>query len=285
MSIEVQAVWHRADKFTRTEAADWCASNGFKNDVYATREADGDTTHHIHPQFDSSEAKEDSWRTISDTFPEGISATVCERKEILMHMMYTKGEQSADDPWEFVMSDQSVDRDGDILMADGWDLSAFRKNPIALFSHSHRDIVGKWSNVRVEGKRLLGKLTLAAEGTSELVNTVRSLVEQRILKAVSVGFIPKDFEPIKDRDGYTTGYRFTKQALHEGSLVAVPANPNALSLAKSLGASDALLKSIFCDEGTGQRAAPIDFEAKARETGIALAKLNRSLTRIESFQS
>ena len=36
---------------------------------------------------------------------------------------------------EFVLSDETPDRLGDIIMAAGWDLSAFQKNPIALFGH------------------------------------------------------------------------------------------------------------------------------------------------------
>ena len=36
---------------------------------------------------------------------------------------------------EFVLSDETPDRMGDVIMADGWDLTDFRKNPIALFGH------------------------------------------------------------------------------------------------------------------------------------------------------
>ena len=37
---------------------------------------------------------------------------------------------------EFVLSDESVDRMGDIISAAGWDLKNFQKNPIALFGHT-----------------------------------------------------------------------------------------------------------------------------------------------------
>jgi len=147
-----------------------------------------------------------------------------------METVLKAGRQSDDDPLEFILSDESVDRMGDVIRADGWDLASFKKNPVALFGHSHDQILGVWENVRVEGKKLLGRLKLAKPGTSELVDTVRSLIDQRILKAVSVGFQPIEAEPRKSGDGYD----FIKSALHEVSVVSVPANPNALAIAKAL---------------------------------------------------
>jgi hypothetical protein len=40
------------------------------------------------------------------------------------------------DGLDFVLSDATVDRYGDIIDAKGWDLTNFKKNPIALFGHS-----------------------------------------------------------------------------------------------------------------------------------------------------
>jgi HK97 family phage prohead protease len=121
---------------------------------------------------------------------------------------------------------------GDIIRADGWDLTAFRKNPVALFGHSHDSLVGVWTDVKVVGKKLLGTLKLAKPGTSQLVDVTRSLIEQGILKAVSVGFQPIDAKPRGDG-----GWEYTRSALHEVSLVAVPANSNALALVKCFNKS------------------------------------------------
>ena len=143
--------------------------------------------------------------------------------------VFKSGHQSAADPFEFVLSDESVDRMGDIIRVSGWNLTEFKKSPIALFSHDHNSILGVWENVRVEGKRLLGRLKMAKPGTSPLIDTVTSLIEQRVLKAVSVGFQPIESEARKSGGGYD----FIKSALHEVSVVAVGANPNALAIAKS----------------------------------------------------
>lgn len=147
-----------------------------------------------------------------------------------MESVHKAGRQSEDNPLEFVLSDESTDRMGDVIRADGWDLSSFKNNPIALYGHSHDNVIGKWENVRIEGKKLIGRLRLAKKGTSDLVDTVSSLLEQRILKAVSVGFQPIEAKPMKS----TGGWEYTKSALHEVSVVAVPANPSALALAKAL---------------------------------------------------
>jgi len=140
------------------------------------------------------------------------------------------GHQSEDNPMQFVLSDESVDRMGDVIRADGWSLDHFKANPIALFGHDHSKIVGIWTDVKVVGKKLLGTLKLAAPGTSELVDTTRKLLEQRILKSVSVGFQPIESKARKGGEGFD----FIKSALHEVSLVSVPANPNALAIAKAL---------------------------------------------------
>jgi HK97 family phage major capsid protein/HK97 family phage prohead protease len=168
-----------------------------------------------------------------------------------MDTYFTKGIQSADDPLEFVMSEESNDRHGDIIEAKGWELKDFLKNPIALWAHNHAMPVGTWENVRVVGKQLRGFLKFAAAGTSKEIDTLRSLVEQRILKAVSVGFRPIEYEELHDESKRFVGYRFKKQALHETSLVAIPAHANALAVAKSFGMSEAELKSLL-----GQNAAP-----------------------------
>lgn len=154
------------------------------------------------------------------------------------------------DGLEFVLSDETVDRMGDVISAKGWDLAWFKKNPIALFGHSSDFPIGKWANVRVEGGKLKGRLVLAAEGTSRRIDELRSLVEQGILRAVSVGFRPIESELVDDRNPYG-GVRYLKQALLECSLVSVPANPAALAVAKSMQISEDTLNLAFGEYANG----------------------------------
>ncbi|WFU51164.1 hypothetical protein [Sinorhizobium terangae] len=70
-----------------------------------------------------------------------------------------------------------------------------------------------------------------------MVDEVRRLVEQKILKAVSVGFRALKSEPLDDKAAPDWGpFRYLQQELAECSLVAIPANPNALQIARSYGA-------------------------------------------------
>ena len=61
----------------------------------------------------------------------------------------------------FVFSDGSVDRMGDTIAADGWDLADFKRNPVALWAHdSSEPPIGKASNVKVEGKNVCRALDI-----------------------------------------------------------------------------------------------------------------------------
>lgn len=156
------------------------------------------------------------------------------------------------DGLDFVLSDETVDRYGDIIKADGWDLRNFKKNPIALFGHSSAFPIGTWANIRIEGKKLVAQLQFAAAGTSQRIDELRSLVEQGILRAVSVGFRPIEQEAL-DKDKPYAGQRYLRQELLETSLVAVPANPAALAVAKSLHVSEETLSLAFSEHADTRR--------------------------------
>jgi HK97 family phage prohead protease len=169
-----------------------------------------------------------------------------------------------DAPMTFVASTEAVDRYGDIVRADGWELANFKRNPVALFGHNYSSIVGLVPRVWIESKRLMAEIKLAAQGTSALVDSVRALVAQKILRAVSVSFLPME-EPTLMRDeknDRVTGYEFTKQDLLEISLVAVPANQEAIAVARSLGISDDMQRALFVPAFRGISAgrARVEFE-------------------------
>jgi HK97 family phage prohead protease len=150
--------------------------------------------------------------------------------------------KAGDDPLVYVMSDETVDRVGDVIKASAWSLKNFVNNPVALFAHDHRFIVGHWTDVKVQGKQLIGRLKLLPKGISERLDEVIAAVEAGILRAVSVGFNadPEEIEPRKDG-----GYLFKSTELLECSLVSVPANPNALRKALDLNLSEDVKALIF----------------------------------------
>jgi HK97 family phage prohead protease len=154
------------------------------------------------------------------------------------------------DGLDFILSDETPDRYGDVIAADGWQLDNFKKNPIALFGHSSSFPIGTWKGLHVKDGGLRGNLQLAPAGTSERIDEIRKLVEAGILRAVSVGFVPIEKQTIDSRaDGMFGPFKFLKQELVETSLVSIPANPNALAIAKSLKVSDDTMRMVFAKHG------------------------------------
>lgn len=134
---------------------------------------------------------------------------------------------------EFIITDESIDRENDRISIDGWTLDEYKRNPVVLWAHSSRDLpVAK----AITLERSLDQLRSVAEFTPQDVNPfghmVYRLYKAGFLHAVSVGFRPTEYSYDPDR-GY--GINFLKQTLLEYSAVPVPANPNALAIARSSG--------------------------------------------------
>lgn len=145
---------------------------------------------------------------------------------------------------EMIGSTESLDRDGESIALDAWDIKQFKKNPIILPQHNYsRPAIGKAKDVRIKDGALVFKIEFPEDGINPEADTYRKLYKAGFMNASSVGFIPKTWE---DGDGKKTPFRkFTKVELLELSLVSVPSNPTALMTAKSKGiVNDAELKSI-----------------------------------------
>jgi HK97 family phage prohead protease len=188
----------------------------------------------------------------------------------------------ADDPLEFIMSDGSVDRMGDVIEPDGWRLDAFQRNPVALFGHDPGFPIGRWRDVGVRKGQLTGRLELM-DAVSDRLREIHTAVRAGVLRAVSVGFHSDSFEPL-DKSG---GKRFTEAELVECSLVSVPANPNALAVARALGLSRETRQLIFGALASNEDLAPVRGSpgALAKETIVksGTTRMNYS-ERIEAAQ-
>lgn len=204
----------------------------------------------------------------------------------MTRLVYKAGTQSGSDPFEFIMSTDAVDRHGDIVEQD-WNLTEFKANPIALFGHNHAAPIGTWENVRVRAGQLVGRLKLAEKGTSDFIDTLHKLVEQRILKAVSVGFMAGKAVPL-DEDAPWNGLRLTANTLMETSLVAVGANPEAISLAKSLGLVLSAATEPGSDESMAGAAKQLGYlrekpaQSRASDTSTPRRKTMKISERIEA---
>jgi len=138
-----------------------------------------------------------------------------------------------------VMSDETIDRDGEIIKVDGWDIKNYKSNNILLWGHRHDipgiGVVGKV--VKEDGKLVAQKVRFASPGIYELADTVHGLVDDDVLKAVSVGYMPveREYPEMDDKGTKKKKPRVitNKAELYELSIVNVGANPNALRTVKS----------------------------------------------------
>jgi HK97 family phage prohead protease len=137
------------------------------------------------------------------------------------------------------ISTTSIDRDGDVLMPSGLDLGDFRKNPVVLLNHNDAGLpIGKALSVKRDSEGVIAEVQFAErpEGHPDAVewipDTVFNLFQQGVIKAFSVGFIPKEMREPTDKDkrkfGDSVRNIITKWSLLEFSVVNVPANQDAL---------------------------------------------------------
>lgn len=127
-----------------------------------------------------------------------------------------------------VVSTPTPDRVKDIMESAGGDFTNYRLNPIVLADHNTKAPIGtgypQFINSRVEAV-----LTFAPAGISQKADEYCGLAKAGILNTVSAGFRELEVEPIKGG-----GVRIKRWELLEISLVAVPANPEAVVIARSL---------------------------------------------------
>ena len=168
----------------------------------------------------------------------------------------------------FIASSEDVDRYGDIIRSDGWQLDNFRTNPVLLFGHRSRELpIGRVNNIYTnDAKQLIAEAEFASKEVNDFADSVYKMVKAGFLNGASVGFAPTKMpNDIKDpTTNAWTGYEFIAQELLELSVVSIPALPGALAIARSLG----------IDESHVRRAMPLTIEKGA---SVFLAAQRRKL--------
>lgn len=139
-------------------------------------------------------------------------------------------------PALFVLSTDEVDRHGDVVAAEGWNLEFYRRNPVLLWAHDYRrPAIGRAVSLWAEPHRLLARMEFAPTAFAQ---EVAALYRAGFQWGVSVGFRPLEFEERRDAaTGAFLGIRFLRQELLEVSAVTVPANRSAL---RRPGAADGM---------------------------------------------
>src|SRR6266446_2540840 len=101
---------------------------------------------------------------------------------------------------DFVSSDETLDRYGEIIQASGWKLSSYHRNPVFQNAHQYGDVIftlGRALVTEVRGGKLFQRIQFATD-INPIARIAHGLYKARFLNAVSVGFIPlrwQDGEP------------------------------------------------------------------------------------------
>lgn len=141
---------------------------------------------------------------------------------------------------------KDLDRDNEIVVPEGGVLRHYLKNPVVLWAHNYSQLpIGKSLWIKSDDKGLISKTQYARHDFAEKVYSYR---KDGYPLAKSIGFIPTDWiygedltkEQARELNlNYSEARKafaiYTKWILLEYSDVPVPANPEALELAKSKG--------------------------------------------------
>jgi len=132
--------------------------------------------------------------------------------------------------FKFIITTNNVDRYGDVVEPSGMDATLFNENPVFLFNHiSHSELmpIGKCLGLTPTDTGVIGETII--HGKTELSKDALVMVQEGYLRAVSIGFMPTEWENMPtEKNSWCEPRRYTKWQLLEYSLVNIPANPYAL---------------------------------------------------------
>lgn len=133
----------------------------------------------------------------------------------------------------FIASHEKVDRDGDVIVVAGIDLTAFQRNPLLMRQHNRQEGVGRVEHLRkttIDGAAaLVGEATFPDRPHS---NETLADIRAGLLNAVSIGFLAHERgAPVQPGQ---LGATYTKTSLIEISVVSIPACPTCIITSKGL---------------------------------------------------
>ena len=121
---------------------------------------------------------------------------------------------------------ESEDRAGDLVIARGWELESYLRNPVVLWAHQHRmPPIARSVEIAVEGDSLMATIEFA---DTPFAQEIKRLYLTGFMNGVSVGFRALEVESRKAVSG-RRGTVFKRQELLEISAAPVPLHPLTLA--------------------------------------------------------
>lgn len=206
--------------------------------------------------------------------------TNLQTKEIQDVIVETKAKSDSGN-FKFIASTPAVDRQGESIDQNGWELENYLKNSVLLWAHDYsQPPIGVVDKIGLENGNLVIEGRFAP---TEFGQQIRKLYDLQMVNTVSVGFIPKEMN----------GNVITKSELLEVSVVPVPANPQAISLRQlqEAGVELEMLKVKGLDFGMEikdteqkteitqeEKAAQLEIQVKDLENEVLSLKAGRVLS-------
>lgn len=155
-------------------------------------------------------------------------------------------EKSADGVLRIVASDETIDRSGESIPFESWDLSKISERGVKLLidhDYSVGSVVGKSSVVKDDKRKAIILENPVFHTITQAARELKEMVDGGWIDEVSVGFLRHE-----DQKGVA------RNELMEVSFVAVPANPSARTLSmKSVNAAEAkAIEEFVKDVGEGE---------------------------------
>tara|TARA_R110000868_G_scaffold138820_1_gene353269 strand:+ start:666 stop:1358 length:693 start_codon:yes stop_codon:yes gene_type:complete len=144
-----------------------------------------------------------------------------------------------------IVSAESIDRDGEVLIPQGCNALEFLKNPTLFWNHDYSKPIGRCIKLKRVGSTIVGEFVFAVRPNGYegdfFPEVASSLVAQGVVNAVSVGYFANASGTrkanIQDKKKYGNGVNtiYSRWKLFEISLAPLQANPDAVITAVRKG--------------------------------------------------
>jgi hypothetical protein len=132
-----------------------------------------------------------------------------------------------------VLISAGIKRDNCEWLPSGVALDEYRANPVVLRDHNPAWVIGCASAIGLVNGAIAIKIQFAAPGISAVADEARGLAKAGFLRGLSAGIDPGETEALDPRYP-RQGIRVLTSTLLEASLVAVPADADALITTRAL---------------------------------------------------
>lgn len=155
-----------------------------------------------------------------------------ERRRSAVHCRTEAG--SAENRTKVVASTSELARDGDVVVPSGLKVANFLRTSAIHFNHNYEYPVAKPVSAALinNGEQLEVEIEWPPDGTSAKSDEVRRLVKADVLRAVSIGFLPLEMEPLDPKQPFR-GQRILEADLLELSFTGCPADTGAIVTQRS----------------------------------------------------